>query len=158
VVRELGIEPRPLDDLLRESDVVSLHVLLNDDTRHLIGAEKLALMKPTAWIVNTARGPVIDQEALIEALREERIGGAALDVVESEPLSPDSRLVELDNVILSPHVAGYSEEGVRQQRARAAEIALQVAEGGLPQRQCVVNKGLYDELAALPELTDVPRP
>jgi D-3-phosphoglycerate dehydrogenase len=157
VAGELGIELRPLDDLLRESDVVSLHVLLNDETRHLVDAEKLALMKPTAWIVNTSRGAVVDQAALIEALREERIGGAALDVLESEPLSPDSLLIELDNVILSPHVAGYSEEGVRQQRARAAEIALQVVRGGLPQRECVVNKDLYDELMALPELANVPR-
>ena len=157
VAGEVGVELRPLDDLLRESDVVSLHVPLNDETRHLMDAEKLAMMKPAAWVVNTSQGPVIDQEALIAALREERIGGAALDVVESEPLSPDSLLIELDNVILSPHVAGYSEEGVRHQRTRAAEIALQVVQGGLPQRGCVVNKDLYDELAALPELADVPR-
>jgi phosphoglycerate dehydrogenase-like enzyme len=156
-MRELGIEPRELDDLLRESDVVSLHVLLNHQTRHLVDSSKLALMKPTAWLVNTSRGPVVDQEALFEALREERIGGAALDVLEGEPLTPDSPLVELDNVILSPHVAGYSEEGHRRLRERAAEIALQVAGAGLPERQCVINRDLYDELAALPELAEVPK-
>ncbi len=158
VAAEQGVEPVALDDLLRQSDVVSVHVFLSDETRHLITAEKLALMKPTAWIVNTSRGAVIDLDALVTALRDERIGGAALDVVEGEPLSPDSPLVELDNVILSPHVAGYSEEGVEQLHSRAAEIALQVALGGLPQRQVVVNGELYDELAALPELAGVPRP
>lgn len=148
----------PLDDLLRESDVVSVHVFLSPQTRHLLDAEKLALMKPDAWVINTARGPVIDEPALIAALQAGRLGGAGLDVFEEEPLAPDSPLHALDNVILSPHVAGYAEEGVRQLRSRAAEIALQVALGGLPQRHVVINKGLYDQLAALPELAAVPRP
>lgn len=147
-----------LDDLLRESDVVSVHVFLNAQTRHLLNAEKLALMKRDAWVVNTARGPVIDEEALIAALREGRIGGAALDVFDQEPLAANSPLIAMENVILAPHVAGYSEQGVRQLRSRAAEIALQVALGGLPQRHVVINKGLYDQLAALPELATVPRP
>ena len=115
-------------------------------------------MKPTAWVVNTARGPVIDEEALIAALREGRIAGAGLDVMDREPLDPASPLIGMDNVVLSPHVAGYSEEGMVQMRNRAAEIALQVATGGLPQRHVVINKGLYDRLAALPELAQVPRP
>ncbi len=148
----------PLDDLLREADVVSIHVFLNEQTRGLIDAEKLALMKPTAWIVNTARGPVIDEQAMIAALREGRLGGAGLDVFEVEPLSPDSPLIGMGNVVLSPHVAGYSEEGIRLLRSRAAEIATSVALGGLPQRHVVANKGLYDQLAALPELAAVPRP
>ncbi len=115
-------------------------------------------MKPTAWIVNTARGPVIDEEALIAALHNGTIAGAGLDVMEVEPLDPQSPLITMENVILAPHVAGYSEQGVSQLRSRAAEIALQVALGGLPQRHVVINKGLYDQLAALPELAAVPRP
>ena len=158
VAEAQGVTMLPLDELLRESDIVSIHVFLSDQTRHLLNAEKLALMKPTAWVVNTARGPVIDEEALIAALSEGRIAGAGLDVMDREPLDPASPLIGMENVVLSPHVAGYSEEGMLQMRNRAAEIALQVATGGLPQRHVVINKGLYDRLAALPELAQVPRP
>jgi len=147
----------PLDELLRRSDVVSVHAFLSEETHHLIDAGRLALMKPTAWLVNTARGRLVDEQALIAALREGRLAGAALDVVEQEPLDPKSPLTGMDNVILCPHVAGYSEEGIWQLRTRGAEIALQVARGGLPERKVVVNKDLYDELAALPELANVPR-
>ena len=148
----------PLDDLLRESDIVSVHTFLSEQTRGLLNAEKLGLMKPTAWVVNTARGPIIDEAALVAALREGRIAGAGLDVMEVEPLDPASPLIEMENVILSPHVAGYSEQGARLMRSRAGEIALQVASGSLPQRHVVVNKGLFDQLAAMPELAGVPRP
>ena len=94
----------------------------------------------------------------MEALREGRIAGAGLDVMEREPLDRESPLADMDNVILCPHVGGYSEEGIKRLRARGAEIALQVAVGGLPERKVVVNKSLYDELARLPELAGVPRP
>lgn len=157
VAREHGVALVPLDELLRQSDVVSVHVLLNEQTRHLLGAEQLALMKPTAWFINTSRGPVVDEAALIAALREGRIAGAGLDVFEVEPLAADSPLMALDNVVLSPHVAAYSEEGVLQQRRRTAEIALQVALGGLPQRHVVIDRGFYDRLAAMPELAGVAR-
>jgi D-3-phosphoglycerate dehydrogenase / 2-oxoglutarate reductase len=93
----------------------------------------------------------------VEALRGRAIAGAALDVMEQEPLDPASPLAGMENVILAPHVAGYSEQGIRQLRTRGAEIALQVAGGSLPERKVVVNKDLYDRLAALPELADVPR-
>lgn len=154
---ELGVERVSLEDVLRRSDVLSVHVFLGPGTRHLLDAGRLALMKPTAWLVNTARGRVVDEEALVAALREERIGGAALDVMEHEPLGPDSPLLGLGNVIVTPHVAGFSQEGIRRLRERAAEIALQVALGGLPERDVVVNKDLYDRLAQLPELAGVPR-
>ncbi len=147
----------PLDDLLREADVVSIHVFLSPQTRHMIDAEKLALMKPTAWIVNTARGPVIDEAALIAALQAGTIAGAGLDVMEVEPLSPDSPLTKLDNVILAPHLASFSDEGVHLHQLRVAKIILDVAHGKLPERKIVINKQLYDEIAALPELADVPR-
>jgi D-3-phosphoglycerate dehydrogenase len=157
VFDEHGVGTLSLEELLRQSDVVSVHVFLSPQTHHLIDASRLALMKPSAWIVNTARGKAIDEEALVAALREQRIAGAALDVMEREPLDPGSPLLQMGNVILSPHVAGYSEEGRERLRERAGEIALQVALGALPERHVVVNKDLYDTLAALPELAGVPR-
>ena len=98
----------PLPDLLRTADFVSLHCPLTNETRHLIGQAELALMKPDALLVNTARGAVVDEAALIEALRKKRIGGAALDVLEHEPPEPDNPLLGFDNVILSPHIAAFS--------------------------------------------------
>jgi D-3-phosphoglycerate dehydrogenase / 2-oxoglutarate reductase len=157
VAAQEGVELVPLDDLLRRSDVVSVHSFLSAETHHLIGADQLALMKPSAWLVNTARGKLVDEAALVEALRGRAIAGAALDVMEQEPLDPASPLAGMENVILAPHVAGYSEQGIRQLRTRGAEIALQVAGGRLPERKVVVNKDLYDQLAALPELAGVPR-
>lgn len=157
IAQELNVELVGLDDLLRRADVVSLHCFLNDETRGMINAARLALMKPTAVIVNTARGPIIDEAALIAALQQGQIAGAGLDVMAEEPLATDSPLLALDNVILSAHIAGTSVEGMRRMRTRAGEIALQVAGGGLPQRHMVVNKGLYDQLAAAPELAAVPR-
>lgn len=157
VFSEHGVERLSLEELLRRSDVVSVHVFLSGETRHLLDAERLALMRPSAWLVNTARGAVVDQPALVAALGEGRIAGAALDVMEGEPLPADSPLMGMSNVILSPHVAGHSEEGRVRLRERAGELALQVALGGLPERRAVVNRDLYDRLAALPELADVPR-
>ena len=156
-VREIGVSPVSLEELLRSSDIVSVHVFLSPETRGLVNAERLALMKPDAYLVNTARGPVVDEAALIVALRSGRLAGAALDVFEEEPLARDSPLIEMENVVLAPHLASYSEEGDRLHRLRVAEIALQVARGGLPERKVVLNKALYDRLAELPELAAVPR-
>lgn len=109
-----------LDDLLKQSDFVSVHVPLLPATRHLINAEKLKLMKPTAYLINTSRGPVVDETALARALKNKTIRGAALDVFEFEPkLAPG--LAELDNVILTPHIASATEET----RNKMAEIAAQ---------------------------------
>jgi D-3-phosphoglycerate dehydrogenase / 2-oxoglutarate reductase len=157
VAQELDVELVALDDLLRRADVVSIHCFLNDETRGMINADKIALMKESAVIVNTARGPIIKEADLIDALKSGRIAGAGLDVMEVEPLPADSPLVGLDNVVLSAHIAGTSVEGHRRMRTRAGEVALQVASGGLPQRHMVVNKGLYDQLAAAPELVTIPR-
>jgi D-3-phosphoglycerate dehydrogenase len=111
-VRALGVAPATLDDLLRESDLISLHVPLMPSTRHLIDAAKLSLMKPSAAIVNTSRGPVIDEAALIQALQENRLFGAALDVLDQEPPAPDNPLLRFDpqRVIVTPHFAASSEE------------------------------------------------
>ena len=101
----LGVERVDLHTLLRESDVVSLHVVLTRETRHMIGAEQLGLMKPTAILINTARGYCVDERALVEALQKERIAGAAIDAFEEEPLALDSPLRQLgDKVLLSPHM------------------------------------------------------
>ena len=102
---ELGVEYRPLDDLLRESDFISLHVSLTDETEGLIDGDKLALMKPNAVLVNTSRGPVVDAGALYQALKEGQIAGAALDVTDPEPLPAGHKLLTLPNLIVAPHIA-----------------------------------------------------
>ena len=106
--RSLQVERVSLQELLERSDVVTLHVPLNDQTRHLIGEAELAHMKSSAILVNTCRGPVVDEEALIEALRSGSIRAAGLDVLNDEPTDPDNPILELDNVILSPHIAGVT--------------------------------------------------
>jgi glyoxylate reductase len=103
--KELGAEYRPLDNLLNEADFVSLHVSLNDQTRGMIAARQFELMKPTAILINTARGPVVDRDALYEALQGEKIAAAALDVTDPEPLPPSDKLLSLPNLIVVPHIA-----------------------------------------------------
>jgi phosphoglycerate dehydrogenase-like enzyme len=103
---ELGVRYVGLDDLLRTADAVTVHVPLNASTHHLIDAESLSLMKPTAVLVNTARGGLVDEEALAKALREGRILGAGLDVLSEEPPPPDHPILDLPNVLLTPHTAG----------------------------------------------------
>ena len=107
-IREYGVEMTTLDDLLKRADFVSLHTDLNPSSYHLINAQTLALMKPTAVLVNTARGPVVEEAALIAALQNRQIAGAALDVFEVEPLPADSPLKKMDNVLLAPHNANSS--------------------------------------------------
>ena len=102
-----------LDDVLRQSDVVSVNLRLSDKTRGLVGARQLALMKPTAYLVNTARGPIVDEAALVAALRERRIAGAALDVYDVEPLPASHPLLALDNVVLTPHSGYVTHEAYR---------------------------------------------
>ena len=108
-----GVEFVSLETLLQESDYVSLHCPLNDNTRHLINEQTLALMKPTAFLINTSRGALIDEPALIRALQEKRIAGAGLDVQETEPPAPDNPLYTLENVVLTPHM-GWKGQETRQ--------------------------------------------
>jgi D-3-phosphoglycerate dehydrogenase len=131
---ELEIEFTDFETLLRSSDIITLHVPLNDRTRHLIGQRELALMKEDAFLINTSRGPVIDEAALIEALKAKNIGGAGLDVFETEPLPKDSPLRQLNNVILTPHRAG-SPDGLHFHHKRYeffTENIKRVSEGKTP--------------------------
>lgn len=117
--QQLSVEYRTLDALIRESDFISLHVPLNDRTRHLIDATRLKAMKQSAILVNTSRGPVVDQQALTAALKENRIAGAGLDVFEQEPIAADDPLLAMDNVVLLPHIGSATHET----RGKMAEIA-----------------------------------
>jgi D-3-phosphoglycerate dehydrogenase len=128
-----GAEVVGLDTLCREADYVSIHAPLTPETHHLIDAGRLGLMKPTAILVNTARGPLIDEAALIAALRERRIFGAGIDVYESEPPRPDHPLFLLDNVVLSDHNGWYSEESVAELQTKAAQEVARVFRGEPPQ-------------------------
>ncbi len=130
--RTLGVKFEPtVEAVLRAADYVSLHVNLDQSTRHLINRERLALMKPSAVLVNTARGPVIDEAALVDALREKRLAGAGLDVFEFEPkLVPG--LAALPNVVLTPHIASATEETRNDMAKMAAENILATLEGKLP--------------------------
>ena len=133
----LGVELSTLDDLLRESDYVLVNCPLTPETRGLLGKAQLALMKPDAVLINTARGPIVDEAALIEALQEGRIAGAALDVFEKEPLSPDSPLVKMENVILASHSIAWTEELFRDMGRIDCEGALAIHRGEAPKH--VVN-------------------
>ena len=124
----------PLETLLAESDVVSLHTRLSDQTRGLITAPRLALMKPTAYLINTARGPIVDEAALVGALRERRIAGAALDVFDEEPLPAGHPLAALDNVVLTPHLGFVTHEAYDVFFRGAVDNILRWLDGGLPER------------------------
>ncbi len=125
-------EHRPLDRLLAESDVVSLHVDLNPTSHHLIGAEELSRMKRSAWLINTSRGPVVDQPALASALRDGTISGAALDVLEQEPPRADDPLLELPNLLVFPHIGTATVETRYAMRELAVQNLLAVLAGERP--------------------------
>jgi phosphoglycerate dehydrogenase-like enzyme len=132
-----GVALVELEALLRESDYVVVCCSLSEGTRHLIDDSRLALMKPTAYLINVARGPIVDQAALVAALRERRIAGAGLDVFEQEPIDPADPLLSLDNVILAPHALCWTDECFRGNGQSAIRSILDVAAGRAPQN--VVN-------------------
>ncbi len=127
--REVGGKFVELEELLKESDVVTLHVPLLDSTYHLINEERLRLMKPTAILINAARGPIIDTDALVKALREGWIAGAGLDVFEEEPLPKDHPLTELDNVVLTPHIGASTVEAQMRAGVQVAEQIVEILKG-----------------------------
>jgi D-3-phosphoglycerate dehydrogenase / 2-oxoglutarate reductase len=124
-----GVQKMELDEIISEADYLSVHVPLIKDTFHLLNADRFSQMKKNAVIINTARGPIIDEKALIEALENGEIAGAALDVAEEEPISIDSPLLHMDNVIITPHSAWYSEEAMVELRQKAAKNIVQVLKG-----------------------------
>ncbi len=140
LANEFGIEYAPLDHVLSQADVVSLFASLTKDTRHMIGARELALMKNSAYLINIARGELIDESALLNALRCRQIAGAGLDVFEREPLL-ESPLFALDNVVLTPHQAGLTRGGKIGAAVRAARNALEVLGGSIPRD--AVNRGAW---------------
>jgi len=135
---QLGLTFKPLNELLKESDIVSIHLPLTDETKGLIGEEEIASMKPNAYIINTARGGIINLNALTQALKAGRLAGAALDVYDSEPPNFNHPLFKLENVILTPHIAAYTVEAVRRMDITAAENILKALKGQIPEH--VVNK------------------
>jgi D-3-phosphoglycerate dehydrogenase len=138
LAEEHGITLVSLPELLKGSDFISLHTALNKETWHIIGEKEFRQMKPTAYIINTARGSVIDEKALIKALREKRIAGAGLDVFEQEPIDPDNPLLKMDNVIVLPHSASYSDVAFKRLRTCVGQEAARVLSGRWPKN--VVNK------------------
>ncbi len=125
----VGAEPTALDDLLRAADVVSVHATLGPQTRGLLDARRLGLMKPTAYLINTARGPIVDEAALVEALVSRRIAGAALDVFDTEPLPPGHPLTTLPNVVLTPHLGWPTDSKYAQFAEAAADVLLAYLDG-----------------------------
>ena len=124
-----GVERRELDDLVGEADVVTVHVSLSPSSRGLIDARRIALMKPTAFLINTARGPIVDEAALVDALAAGRIAGAGLDVFDREPLPPGHPLTTLENVVLTPHIGWPTDDGYRRFAAAACDVLLDYMAG-----------------------------
>jgi D-3-phosphoglycerate dehydrogenase len=129
----------PLENLLKEADIVSFHCPLTEETRNLIGKKELGRMKKTAWLINTARGGIVDEEALISALREGEIAGAALDTFRLEPPEDLRRLCEAGKLVLTPHIAAATDAAVTRMGVEAAQNTLAVLEGKLPDKNSMVN-------------------
>ena len=127
-----------LEQLLSESDFLSIHAPLTDKTKHIIGEKELQMMKNSAYLINTSRGALVDEKALYVALREKRIAGAALDVMENEPPNWENPLLSLENIVITPHISFYSEESYIELKTKTAEAVLSVLTGSRP--RSVVNK------------------
>jgi len=140
LAKEHGINLVSLPELLKESDFVSVHALLNKETRHLIGEKEFKLMKPSAYFINTARGAVVDEAALIKALQEKWIAGAGLDVFEQEPIAPDNPLLKMDNVVVSPHCCSHSVASIKRLKRSVGQEAARVLSGRWPKN--VVNQAV----------------
>jgi phosphoglycerate dehydrogenase-like enzyme len=150
-VADLGVEIVDLDTLFRESDFVTVNTLLNKKTCGLVGERQFSLMKPTAYFINTARGPIVQHDALVRALRERRIAGAGIDVFPQEPPPKDDPLFALDNVIVTPHALAWTEEIMRDNGVEACQNVLALARGeapgGIVNREVLERPGFQKKLA-----------
>lgn len=144
VAAELGIELVSIEELFRRSDVLSISCPLTPETHHIVNAERLALMKPTSYLINTSRGPVVDQKALTEVLAARRIAGAGLDVFEAEPTDPADPIFALDNVIAAPHALCWTDQCFAGNGAADIRAVLDVMRGSVPRG--VVNREVLDRL------------
>ncbi len=145
VAKKSGITLMSLPEVLQQSDFISVHAPLMESTYHLLGEKEFAMMKPSAYVINTARGPVIDEQALIKALQEKRIAGAGLDVFEKEPVDPDNPLLKMDNVICAPHSASFSDFAVDLRCKIVGQEAARILTGKWPKN--IVNKGVKPKAA-----------
>lgn len=143
---ELGADIVPLETVMREADFVVVCCLLNEQTRHLVDAAALALMKPTAYFLNVGRGPIVDERALIDALKAGRIMGAGLDVTYNEPIEPDNPLLGMDNVIITPHALCWTDECFHDVAATGLQSIVDVSLGKRPKH--VVNPQIYESRPA----------
>ncbi len=150
-VADLGVEMVDMETVFRESDFVTVNTLLNTQTRGLVGAAQFALMKPTAYFINTVRGPIVQYEALAAALREKRIAGAGIDVFPSEPPPKDDPLLGMDNVIVTPHALAWTDEIMHDNGVEACRNVLAVARGetpgGVVNREVLARPGFQKKLA-----------
>ncbi len=142
IAAELGIELVALEHLFRQSDILTVNCPYTPQTKHLVNAERLALMKPTAYFINTARGPIVDQAALTKVLQEKKIAGAGLDVFEVEPPATDDPILKLDNVILSPHALCWTDQCFAGNGLADVRAALDIQKGIVPRG--IVNRGVID--------------
>ncbi len=149
LAKESGITLKSLPEVMRGSDYVSLHPCLNQETFHLIGEKELHMMKQSAYLINTARGSVVDEPALVRALRDKKIAGAGLDVFEMDPIDPDNPLLKMGRVIVTPHSASYCEASFKRLRISVGEEAVRVAQGRWPRN--VVNQDVKPKVALAKE-------
>lgn len=148
IIEQCGGKKVELDDLLRRADVVSIHVPLLATTRHMFGMEQFRLMKKSAFLINLGRGPLINEPELIAALQEKLIAGAALDVTDPEPISPDNPLLKMDNVVITPHAGYNTEESQFRLQTFAAESVVEALSGNYPKR--LYNKEIVGKVNLRP--------
>jgi D-3-phosphoglycerate dehydrogenase len=144
VLKEWGITPVSMEELLKESDYITIHTFLSDETRHLFGEKEFSQMKPSAYLINTSRGPVVDEPAMIKALQEKKIAGAGLDVFEQEPVDSNNPLLAMDNVIVLPHTASYSDAAFKRLRTSVGAEVARVITGHKPLH--IVNRDVKSKI------------
>lgn len=157
VAAQMGVELTDLETVLKKADFITIHVPLTPETKHLISTKEFEIMKDTAFIANCARGGIIDEDALYEALSNDKIGGAALDVYEEEPPAKDCKLFELDNIVLTPHIAASTKEAQRDAAIIVADEIIDLINGGTPQNVLNlprIDRNTYQEVTPYLELCE----